>query len=191
VFAVDNARHSFVGEERRLSALRDQVLERVLLRQLQLVGGERRAQRDVGHQLQNFVVELREGGSGNGRVVGTRARAERRADARHFVGDAAARARLGALVEHAGQDVGQAGQRGRVVRVAGAKGEPVGDERQPRVSRRRRRAKPFASVVSSGAGRFKGRGASGAGGSRRKVSSWVSGIMVQRNDEVGTMNDEL
>src|SRR3712207_7836489 len=48
-----------------------------------------------------------------------------------LLGDLPAGARLGALGEHTGEDVGQAGQLRRVGGVAAAEGEAEADERQP------------------------------------------------------------
>src|SRR5207237_4423557 len=50
--------------------------------------------------------------------------------------------------------------------------------------------KPFASVHSSPAGRFKGRGASGGGGSRRKASMFDSVWLIEESAECGVLSAE-
>jgi len=88
--AKHDSRNHLTGKKRWLSALLAQTLFRVLLRQLDLVFGERRLEDNFSHQTHDRIIELSQRRSRNYRVIGIRARRETRADTRDFVGDLSA-----------------------------------------------------------------------------------------------------
>ena len=99
---------------------------------LDFIGGKRRAQGHVGHQVERGSKVLRERPDTDGRRVHRAPGIQRGAKARHFVGNLQGAARLGAFIEHRGHETGEARLFNGVGITAGLDDKAGGDDRQTR-----------------------------------------------------------
>ncbi len=116
----------------RVVPLLDELPESTRSLPLDLIGGKRRVQGHVSHQVERGSEVLRERPGTDGRRVHGAPGIERGAKARHFVSNLQGAARLGAFIEHRGHKTGEARLLNGVGITACLDHEAGGNDRQTR-----------------------------------------------------------